>query len=154
MPRNSVIMITPRESSTLRAFRTSGGLKAWTPSATASIPVSATAPEAKARRTRNRLNGASASCGPLVTGAGAPAGGSPSRAYRTKPTTISETNPPMKRYDGSEKSLPDSRTPRRLPIAMSAIAATQSATREGKSTGKADVRAAMPAETLTATVSV
>ncbi len=67
VPRNKVIMMTPRTASTVRAFLTSGGLKAVTPSATASIPVSATAPEAKARRTRNAVSGTSASAGSAST---------------------------------------------------------------------------------------
>ena len=60
----------------------------------------------------------------------------------------------MKRYDGRAKSRPDSRRPRRLPTAMRAMAAMHSSTRTGKRTGNAEVMAAMPAETLTATVSV
>jgi hypothetical protein len=53
--RKSTIMMPPRAASTVRAFRTSGGLNAVTPSATASMPVNATAPEANARSTRNAV---------------------------------------------------------------------------------------------------
>ncbi len=42
-------------TSTRRALRLSGGLKAATPSAMASVPVRPTAPEAKARSTSSRL---------------------------------------------------------------------------------------------------
>ena len=52
MPRNSVIRMTPSQASTTRALCASGGLKAGTPSETASTPVSAAQPEAKARRSR------------------------------------------------------------------------------------------------------
>ena len=59
----------------------------------------------------------------------------------------------MNRYVGAAKSLPDSRMPRRFASAMPTTAVTQSAERYGKRVGTADVRAAMPAATLTATVS-
>ena len=48
---------------------------------------------------------------------------------------------------------PDSRTPRRLPKAITAMQATPRVTRYGKSAGNADVMAATPAATDTATVS-
>src|SRR3970040_1439215 len=76
-------MIAPRIASRARAFFTSGGVNAVTPSATASMPVSATAPEANARRTRNAVRPARGSPGPAGTAAGRP-----SRAYRTKPTQM------------------------------------------------------------------
>ena len=44
----------PSQVSTTRALWASGGLKAGTPSETASTPVRAAHPEAKARRIRNR----------------------------------------------------------------------------------------------------
>jgi hypothetical protein len=56
IPRKSTIMIPPSMASTARAFRTSGDLNAGTPSATASMPVRATAPEAKARSTRKAVS--------------------------------------------------------------------------------------------------
>ena len=59
----------------------------------------------------------------------------------------------MNRYVGAAKSLPDSRMPRRLASAIATTAATQSPGRYGKSVGTAEVRAATPAATLTATVS-
>jgi hypothetical protein len=58
----------------------------------------------------------------------------------------------MNRKVGAAKSLPDSRMPRRFATAMPTTAATQSAGRYGKSSGTADVSAATPAATLTATV--
>jgi hypothetical protein len=67
---------------------------------------------------------------------------------------MSAKKPAMKRYAGRAKSRPDSRSPRRLPMAMRPMAITHNTAREGKSPGNTDVKAAMPADTLTATVSV
>ena len=50
MPRKIVREEAPIRISTIRALRASGGLKAGTPLETASVPVSATDPDAKARR--------------------------------------------------------------------------------------------------------
>ncbi len=52
------------------------------------------------------------------------------------------------------KMEPLSRMPRRLPRMISPTKATQISTRHGWSDGRAEVIAATPAETLTATVSV
>ncbi len=49
--------------------------------------------------------------------------------------------------------MPDSRSPRRLPQAITATAATAIRTRFSYRAGKAEVRAATPALTETATVS-
>jgi hypothetical protein len=51
------------------------------------------------------------------------------------------------------KIRPDSRMPRRLPQASSATNPTESSTRRSRSSGMAEASAAVPAETLTATVS-
>ncbi len=59
----------------------------------------------------------------------------------------------MKRYVGAAKSFPDSRMPRRLASEMSTTAAHAEQTRQGNSAGTAEVMAATPAATLTATVS-
>ena len=120
-----------------------------TPSATASMPVSATAPDENARSTRSAVNGTTGSATSPTAGAGAP-----DHAYRTKPTPSRSPKAAMNRYDGRAKSRPDSRSPRRLPRAMSAIATTQTMTRWSNSIGTAEVMAATPAEMLTATVSV
>ena len=61
---------------------------------------------------------------------------------------------PMKRKVGAAKIRADSRTPRRLPMATSVIVPTQSKVRYGTSHGSADVTAAIPAATDTATVRV
>jgi hypothetical protein len=52
-----VIRIAAIQSSVMLALRDSGGRNAGTPSAMASIPVSAAHPEANARRIRNRVSG-------------------------------------------------------------------------------------------------
>jgi hypothetical protein len=59
----------------------------------------------------------------------------------------------MKKYVGAANILPDSRTPRRLPQAMTATMLQATATRGPYKAGKADVIAWTPAATLTATVS-
>ena len=59
----------------------------------------------------------------------------------------------MKKYVGNEKMRPDSFTPRRLPKAMSTMKATEMGTAYGVSAETAEVRAAVPAATDTATVS-
>jgi hypothetical protein len=60
----SEMRMMPSHASTTRAFFASGGLKAGTPSETASTPVSAAQPEAKARRTRKSVS----SCAPGMSG--------------------------------------------------------------------------------------
>ena len=74
-------MITPRTASTVWALRTSGGRNAGVPSETASIPVRATAPDAKARRSRNTPSSASGGGG----GAAASTGGRPQIASPANP---------------------------------------------------------------------
>ena len=64
-------MMPPRIASTARAFFTSGGLNACTPSATASMPVKATAPDANACSTTNIVSGSNAGGGAAVTADGA-----------------------------------------------------------------------------------
>ena len=62
IPRNRIPKTIAAQVSVVRAFFHSGGLKAGTPSETASTPVRATAPCEKARRIRN-----SPSAWPLVS---------------------------------------------------------------------------------------
>ncbi len=84
IPRKSVTRIAPSHTRTARAFCASGARKAGTPSETASIPVSAAQPEAKARSARNRVRSAVpvSSAGPA---AGVPAAPS---SHRTPPQPI------------------------------------------------------------------
>ena len=69
-------------------------------------------------------------------------------------TTSINPNIEMKKYVGTEKIAPDSRMPRRLPKAMTAIATSPNATRWASRLGNADVIASTPAAMDTATVSV
>ena len=57
----------------------------------------------------------------------------------------------MNRYVGAAKIVADSRTPRRLIIATSAIASNARETRMWNNVGTAEVTAAIPAATLTET---
>ena len=52
MPMNRIARMTAMPISVVAAFFDSGGLKAGTPVAIASVPVSATAPDANARSSR------------------------------------------------------------------------------------------------------
>ena len=63
MPRNMEMLIAPMIARVAAAFLACGRRKAWTPSAIASTPVSAVAPEAKARKIRNRARANSGSSG-------------------------------------------------------------------------------------------
>ncbi len=59
----------------------------------------------------------------------------------------------MKKYVGTAKIRPDSRTPRRLPYAMITTNAIEIGSTYGSSTENADASAAVPAATDTDTVS-
>jgi hypothetical protein len=58
----------------------------------------------------------------------------------------------MKKKVGAAKMRPDSRTPRRLPKAMSTMKNSESGTRYGARLVTVEVSAALPAATDTATV--
>jgi hypothetical protein len=60
IPTNSTASRTAITSRVVAAFFASGGWNAGTPVAIASVPVSATAPDAKARRMRIRLSDSTA----------------------------------------------------------------------------------------------
>ena len=82
MPMNRVMRMAPSQTSTVRAFLDSLGLKAPTPSDTASTPVSAVQPEAKARRMRKMET----SCMPAsTTSREGGSGVSHPNIHRTKP---------------------------------------------------------------------
>src|SRR5438552_17508045 len=100
------------------AFRASGGLKAGTPFETASTPVVAVQPVAKARRIRKVLRAIT----PL--GVGVPAGTTgaiPPVTARKAPAAINPGIVARKKYVGTANIRPDSRRPRRLPMAMIAM---------------------------------
>jgi hypothetical protein len=56
IPRKIVANRAPITTSVIWALRASGGLNAGTPLETASVPVRATEPDAKARKINNRLS--------------------------------------------------------------------------------------------------
>ena len=137
--------------SVLAAFLDTGSLNACTPLAIASTPVMAVQPDAKARRNRKSESvprPAISTCDdgtliaevPLVTTTNMP--------Y----TTVSAIRE-MNAYVGTENTAPDSLTPLRLPIARTATKNSAIGTVQTRRLGNADVIAAVPAATDTATVS-
>ena len=130
------------------ALRHSGGLKAGTPFATASVPVMAEHPSANARARRRTLkvSGVTAKGITSVT-----CGGIPS-TVRATPMPTSSSALPRKMYVGSAKIVPLSRTPRRLMTMTARIATTMTGTWSGAIAGNAELIATMPAATLTDTV--
>ena len=125
-------------------------MNAGTPLEIASIPVRAVAPEENARSSRNRPT-------ELEPAAIVPSWDTVSMfpvATLTRPTMIIVANVTRKKYVGMAKIVPDSRSPRRLPIVSSDTKTTARMTRSSWSSGIADVIAATPAAVLTATVNV
>ncbi len=72
---------------------------------------------------------------------------------RRRPTTTMARIDPTKRAVGSRKALAESTTPRRFTAVTRSSTPRQIQTRSPYSSGKADVRAATPAVTETATFS-
>src|SRR5262245_21012509 len=156
MPRRSARIVRPTKNvpriaaiqpSVIAALRDSGVRNAGMPFEIASVPVIAVHPEEKARRTRNHVS---------VSAAGSEGGGVLGKlpvARRKNPSRIMKPNDTTKKYVGTAKIRPDSRTPRMLASAITATHATPSATLCEVSSGNADVTAATPAATDTDTVS-
>ena len=144
-------------TSVVRAFFHAGFLKAGTPFEIASTPVTAAPPEAKACITTNSVapSRIPLPCWPKWTTPAAlcDACGSPPFISWKSPQPRSTTMLTMKKYVGTAKTRPDSRTPRRLPNAMRMTNETEIGTTYGVSIGKADATAAVPAATDTDTVS-
>ena len=134
------------------AFRLLGRLKLGTPLLTASTPVSAVQPWAKARRASSSTAAPAVPCVPCtVSEADSAVGGSP-RTVRTRPAPTMRNTLATKPYVGMAKARPDSRTPRRFITAMPAIATIETPTACGASAGTAETMLATPAATETATV--
>ena len=131
------------------ALRHSGGLKAGTPLATASVPVMAEQPSAKARASSStpKVSGRTTRGVTSVT-----CGGTPS-SVRATPRPTRSSALPRNRYVGRAKIVPLSRTPRRLIVMTTRIEATITGTCTGARAGNAELIATMPAATLTDTVS-
>src|SRR5215472_14199536 len=145
-PAKKTPRITPIQIITVAAFLDSGARNAGMPFEIASTPVSAEHPDAKALRRSHRVTA-------VLVVAGRAAAVNVPNGWITSTTSIS-ANITMKKYVGMEKIIPDSRSPRRLPTATSAIAPMPMATACGIVAGNADVIAATPAATDTVTVSV
>ncbi|OGL04310.1 MAG: hypothetical protein A3I03_05740 [Candidatus Rokubacteria bacterium RIFCSPLOWO2_02_FULL_68_19] len=75
----------------IAALRDSGGLNAGMPFEMASVPVSATQPEEKARSTRNQVRAVVAGGAPVLSG------WRPPQSSRTRPPATSTVNVTMKR---------------------------------------------------------
>src|SRR4051794_28821826 len=147
----------PMTTSVLRAFFHSGLRNAGTPFDTASTPVTAAPPEANACMTTyptpNEANSAVVGCAPngIMPAACGILWRCPTDSWYM-PHTIRTPMLPMKKYVGTAKSLPDSFTPRRLPIAMFTTKNTEIGRIHGLNAGNADASAAVPAATDTETV--
>jgi len=121
-----------------------------TPFATASAPVSATEPDAKARRMRSTDSAVTPAAG---TGSGGIAGvGTSPDTTRKSPYAMRPASERTYTYVGMAKIIPASRMPRRFPMASRAMNASPSGTRMSCSAGANDVMAATPAAVETATV--
>ena len=133
----------------LCAFFHSGGLKAGTPFATASVPVIAEQPSANARIRSSSPNVS----GATATGTTSVTWGAWPRSVLPMPRASMSSVAPRKMYVGAAKIVPLSRMPRRFTAMTARIDTTMRGTVIGNRAGKADATAWMPDETLTATVS-
>ena len=137
--------------SVVRAFFHSGCLNAGTPLEIASTPVTAAPPDANAFR---MIQTASRP----VTGGTFGIGNCDACDGRVPPTIFAMPTPimriiiKMKKYVGTAKSFPDSRTPRRFPIVIRTMKATEMRIRYGNNDCCNDVSACVPAATDTETV--
>ena len=114
----------------------------------ASTPVSAVAPDEKARATRKIESPATASSSSSAVSAR----GQPSVAHRHAPYASVDMTTRTNPYVGIAKSIPASFAPRRLAIVITPMNAIASQTFASASSGIAEVTAIAPAVTLTATV--
>ncbi len=132
MPANITTAVMPMVDIVEAAFFDFGARKAGTPLEIASTPVSAVQPEAKARRPSiSRPSPARVSLWSAATipyEALEETGAWPN-ASLTNPVMIISRMPPMNRYVGAAKALPDSRTPRRFIAARITTKPTAIATR-------------------------
>ncbi len=128
-------------ASVFAAFCDSGGLKAETPLLTASTPVSAEQPLAKARSNTNKPR-VSPACGSTRSVGRRRFAGSvgsvpigvmcpPLRTKRMRVVTIIAPTRLMNAYSGNAKTKPDSLVPRRLATVMTTTSTTAISTRQG-----------------------
>ena len=149
IPRNIGMLMAPISSSVVAAFFDCGRRNAGTPSAIASTPVRAVAPDENALRTSSALIPEKASSSrPAVAAVGHPSVAQSQIPRRSvMPTTTT------KPYVGIANSRPASFAPRRFASVTNTMNATAMGVLKGASAGTADVTAIEPAVTLTATVS-
>ena len=148
MPRNSTVASAPMMASVAAAFLACGRRNACTPSATASTPVSAEAPEENARSSRNSVTVATGSMGRLAVSATWHSDRHCQSPVRIVPATIT-----TKPYVGIAKKAPASFTPRRFAAVTNATSSDAIRTLCSSREGAAEVIATVPAVTDTATVS-
>ena len=150
-------LMSPRSASVAAALRARGLRNAGTPLLMASTPVSATAPEANARATRNAPATPTRPCSNPAAGttsyAALSASGRVPERYRTAPTTASSPMMPMKQYTRTAKTRPDSRTPRRLNSVTTSTSATATTVSLPRSAGTTVAPYWAAEEIETATVS-
>src|SRR4051794_17672267 len=150
MPTNIQMAISAITTSVADAFFDSGGRNAGTPFDTASTPVMAVQPLAKAVNSRNVVSFDE----PASAGSGTWTCVTCPVTYWYRPARIRTAMLTTKKYVGTAKMRPDSRMPRRFPNIRTARHTRHISTRKTSSFGNADVTARMPAEILTDTVSV
>ena len=147
-PRKREIAIPPITSNVVAAFRPCGGRKALTPFEIASTPVSAAAPDEKARRTTRTPTVPA----PVASGLDTCACGHAPETHLPIPVPIIAYITATNAYVGSAKRIPDSRTPRRFTSVSNKTKSSERPTWWDLSDGSADVSAKTPAVTETATV--
>ena len=135
--------------SVFRAVAAVGSRNAFTPLLTASTPVMAVHPLAKAFSSSQADTAAvaAAGAGGEITGAGCP----PPRIVFPTPMTIAISSVPTNRYVGARNTAPVSRTPRRFTSAITARIPRHIPSVCGCRAGTAETRAPTPAEIPTAT---
>ncbi len=148
MPRNSTVASAPMMAKVAAAFLACGRRKAWTPSATASTPVSAEAPDENARSIRNSVTVVAGWMGRWAVSAT----WHPDRHWKN-PARIVPATIATKPYVGTAKRAPASLTPRRFAAVTSMTSRDAIRTRWSFREGAAEVIATVPAVTDTATVS-
>jgi hypothetical protein len=153
IPTNITIVSPPMTASVVAALRALGFLKLGTPLLTASTPVSAVHPDAKARSTSPTSSSPVTWCSASIPmGADSATGVSPTKV-RVRPTPIMVRTHSTKPYVGIANTVPDSLVPRRFIRARPTTRATAIVTACGARLGTAETMFETPAATETATVS-
>ncbi len=153
MPPNIVMAIAPSIARVVAAFLLFGLRNAGTPLLIASMPVRAVVPDEKARAIRNTRAAPAKFASGLITQSADSASRTSPRLIRTPAQMSIVKMAKMKAYVGMAKALPDSRTPRRLMRASSAVRPMARATLCWPIQGIAEAALATAEEIDTATVS-